>query len=135
MLILFNPVRRYGCTNHLCGHEAILWKSPSMAQRPIVAAAGLAGAAFAGALLTGVGLYVASDDTTRAQVRDAYSGVVHHDATLALPVSRDLPEPKYENASLLEANIQPTELTTDFMPPVPTLAPAAIQAAETQQAR
>lgn len=131
LLSMFHPVRRYGCTNHQCRYEAVLWRRHSLTQRPIFAAAGLAGAALAGAVVMAVGLYVASDDSTRAQVRDAYTSAthqdatVHHDATLASPVSRHDPEPKYENASLLELSSQSGDLTVDFMPPVPTLAPAA----------
>jgi hypothetical protein len=58
----------------------------------------------------GVGFNLASDDSTRAQVRDAYTGVIHQDASsspdasLASPVSRHDPEPKYETASMLELN-------------------------------
>ena len=131
LLSLFNPVRRYRCTNHLCQYEAILWKRPSLTQRPIVAAAGLAGAALAGALVMGIGLYVSSDDSTRAQVRDVYTNAMHADAisrpdaTLASPVSQHVPEPKYETASMFELNSKSGDLTVDFMPPVPTLAPGA----------
>ena len=129
VLSMFKPVRRYRCTNHLCRHEAILGNSPSFAQRPIVAAVGLAGAAFAGALVTGIGLYLASDDSTRAQVRGVYTSMAPHDgetrpdATLLFPLSRH--EPNYETAPMLEVQSQSGELTVGFVPPVPVLAPAA----------
>jgi hypothetical protein len=47
------------------------------------------------------------------------------DASLASPVSRHVPEPKYEAASMLELTSKSGDLTVDFMPPVPALAPAA----------
>jgi hypothetical protein len=131
LLSVFNPVRRYGCINQICAHEAIVRKSSGFTERPIVAVAGLVGAALAGALLTGLGFYLASEASTRAEVRDAYTTVLQPDAAerpdaaLALPVSRQLPEPKYDTASILDTNPEPGELRAEFVPPVPTFAPAA----------
>ena len=136
MLSMFRPVRRYGCTNYLCGYEATVRKNSAVGQRPIVAAAGFAGAALAGALVgvlvMGIGLYVASDDSRRAEVKDAAAGVQQDpdsrlDATLALPGSTQLPELKYEVASMLEADTETGELKIGFKPPVPTLVPATPQ--------
>jgi hypothetical protein len=136
MLSMFKPVRRYGCTNYLCGYEAIVRKNSAVGQRPIVAAAGFAGAALAGALVgvlvMVIGLYVASDDSRRAEVKDAYAGAQHDldsrlDAGLALPGSTQLPEIKYEVASMLEADTETGELKIGFMPSAPTVLPAAPQ--------
>ena len=133
MLSVFSPVRRYGCTNHLCAHEALLWKNSTLGQRPIAAAAGLAGAAVAGALVMGLGLYFASDDSTRAYVLDAHTSVVRpdavkQDATLAMPDPRHLPELKCEPASALETKPDTGDLKVDFLIPVPALGPAAAEA-------
>jgi hypothetical protein len=131
MLSLFKPLRRYGCANHLCAHEVILWKRAALTQRPIVAAASLVGAAVAGALVAGLGLYLVSDASTRASVRGAYADVMQPDAatrpdtTLALPESTDVPEPRYETASMLETSSDTGDVQSRFLPPLPTLAPAA----------
>jgi hypothetical protein len=135
MLSVFAPVRRYGCTNQLCAHEAILWKNSALTQRPIVAVAGLIGATLAGALVMGLGLYASSGSTTRAAMRDALMSVLHvaapdqHDAALpvdaAQPVSRQPPQPEYETASILETNPDAGDLKTELMPPVRMLAPFA----------
>jgi hypothetical protein len=132
LLSLFNPVQRYRCTNHLCRHEAILRMNPPLGQRPIVAAAGLAGAALAGLTFMGFGLYVA-DESTRAAVRGAYTSFVQrnvasrHDPTLALPEAAAIdesPGPQYEAAAILGAKAETDAPTVDFMPPLPNLAPA-----------
>ena len=135
LLSLFNPVRRYGCTNSLCRNEVVLWKSPSIWQRPIVAAAGLAGAAASGALVTGLGLYLASDDTTQAQMRHAYTSVVRPeveippDATLALPALQHLLDAQYQTSSVLETYPRPDDPTAESKLPVLNLAPAPNAAA------
>lgn len=136
LLSLFTPVHRYGCTNHLCRHEAILWRNSALGQRPIVATAGFAGAAVAGALVMGLGLYFSSDEPTRAEVRGAYSGLTHredldgHAATSLSPVLSQLPEPSHETAMMLEVSKQADQLTLDLMPPLPTEAHSAAPAYE-----
>jgi hypothetical protein len=137
---MFNPVRRYGCTNHLCQYEeAILRKRPPFAQRSIVAAAGLAGAALVSAVVTGLVLYLAPDNSTRAQVHDVYTSVIRPDvdsrldATLLLPVSMPVATPKYETASILDLSSKSGALTVDFVPSLPTLLlPADAEATESR---
>ena len=132
---MFNPVRRYVCTNHLCAHEAILWKDSTLAQRPVVAAAGLVGAALAGAVAMGLALYISSDESTRAEVRGAYSGAVQHDAgdrpnaKLDLPVASQLLEHKIETTSTLEAKNQVDDLNVGSVAPVSVLSPPPKEAA------
>jgi hypothetical protein len=130
LLSLFTPLRRYGCTNQLCAHEAILWKNSAWTQRPIVAVAGLVGATLASALVTGLGLYATSDGTTRAAMRDAFMSVLRPDAgdqpDAALPVSRKPPEPEYETASILQTTSDTGDVKIGLVPSVGTaLAPFA----------
>jgi hypothetical protein len=138
MLSMFNPVRRYGCTNHLCAHEAILRKSSTLTQRPIVAVAGLIGAALTGAVVTGLGLYATSDATTRAAVWDAFMSFLQGDAgdrsDGALPVSRLGSEPEDETA-IPESSSDTGDLKAELMPPVPTLSPFANPSVSPRQPR
>ena len=145
MVSMFSPVRRYGCTNPLCAHEAILWKDSALGQRPVVVAAGLAGATVAGALAMGFGLYISSDESTRSEVRGAYTNVMpnamqpdagnHPEAKLELPMPSQLLEPKYETASMLEVKNQADVLNATSLPQIPAPASNSSQEAEPDQPR
>ena len=129
MLSVFSPVRRYGCTNQLCAHEAIVWKNSALTQRPIVAVAALIGATLAGALVACLGLYADSDAAARAAMREAFMSVLQRVAgdqpDAALPVSRRSPEPGYESASIVQTSSDTGDVTNEVVLSVPTLAPFA----------
>ena len=142
LLSVVSPVRRYRCTNLHCGYEALLRKTRRATPRPIIAVAGLVAAVFAGALAMGTGLYLAAAKTTRSEARNASTSLIQYRIDSArdsaLPIPSALPmaaptqvaEPGYESTTVLGAPSITGELTFDFVPPLPGVAPAASRGIE-----